>query len=99
MDHPLAGLGRSQQQDNSISVRVNAAAATRWLKEKGVDNPCLPFQFGRAGQTTRQFASCPSKRAERHPVEEVEAHAVAEGWQQAALRFVHPQDKAKMTKA
>ena len=86
--------GAVKKVDN-ISVRVNAAGATRWLKEHGVHNPCLAFQFGRAGKNTRQFASCTSKRAEGHTEEMAGPHAAAEGWHQAASRFVHPQDKAK----
>ena len=87
--------GRPGPYGEPTEVRVDAAAATRWLKEHGVDKPCIHYQIAQGSSAWRHLASCPSRGSSGHTEEKAGPHAFAEGWKEAAPKFIHPGDKAK----
>ena len=78
-----------------FKVRVNAAAAQRWLHEAGVKKPCLAYLFGAASTCAKQYQSCGQKDNAEHTTAATGPHQVVDGWKAKAPSFVHPQDKAK----
>ena len=83
---------KSGDPHGKLTIRVDKAAALRWLSEHGVPRACLGFQFGHACKAARRWQSCGARTA-NHTEKPEGPHKIADGWMEAALTFVHPADK------
>jgi hypothetical protein len=94
--HPLELAARIERgkPPSSFTVRVDTKAAQRWLNEHGVRRACLPFQFAHACKSARRWASCPHQSSPAHKEAAEGPHALVDGWNEAAITFVHSADRA-----
>ena len=89
----LAAKPKSGKVPEKITIDIDAKGAQQWLANHGVRGACLKFQFGHVGKTTRRWASCDKQSNAAHGEQPEGPHAIADGWAEAAVKFVKPADR------